>query len=246
VQSVADGLAVASTWADEIKRERPETAAWHYINIALQDKKEEMAERCPDQNCVTARIDIYSAQLITDRAAPDATLDLDALRFLVHFVGDVHQPLHASSDADLGGNCEPLEPVYEKARNLHALWDGPLVDDVNADDKLLAAELKNDLDTFGDSRLKKMAEGTADDWAWQSHELADRLIYHRLQIPTEPVIFPANCKVAPEAIVEDKIDVQSSYVDEMKPVIRLQLERAGLRLARLLNAMTETPVTATR
>ena len=105
-EAVADALALASTWPDEIKKDRPETAPWHYIDLALQDRKSQIPARCPDQNCVTARIDLFEAQLIKDKSAPDPAADLDALRFLVHFVGDLHQPLHAGSDADLGGNCE--------------------------------------------------------------------------------------------------------------------------------------------
>jgi hypothetical protein len=236
--SIADALAVASTWPDEIKKERPETGPWHYIDIALQDTEDQIPERCPGQNCVTAKIGLFSAQLIDDKSAADPTIDLDALRFLVHFVGDIHQPLHAVSDADLGGNCESLNPIYEKARNLHALWDGPLVDDINADDRALADDLKKQLDAKREGQLRKMAGGTVNDWAWESHKLAEKEVYQRLHIPTEPVVFPESCKVAPEAILDEKITVEPGYIDAMKPVIRLQLERAALRLARLLNAIT--------
>jgi hypothetical protein len=234
-EAVADGLAVASTWADEIKKDRPDTQSWHFIDLALQDKKDQIPARCEKQNCVTARLEQFSAQLKKDKSGSDATADREALRFLVHFVGDVHQPLHAVSDADLGGNCESLTEPYEQAKNLHALWDGPLVSDLNADDKALAASLKKELDTFGEGRLKKMAEGNADDWAWESHRMAEKVVYKRLKIPTEAVIFPASCKVAPQEILEGKITVEPNYVNEMKSVVRVQLERAGLRLARLLN-----------
>jgi hypothetical protein len=236
-EAVADGLAVASTWADEIKKDRPDTASWHFIDIALQDKKDQMAERCPQQNCVTARIEQFSAQLMKDKGAADPRMDLEALRFLVHFVGDAHQPLHAVSDADLGGNCEALTEVYEQAKNLHALWDGPLVGDVNPDDKALAADLKRDLDGMSEGRRKKMAEGSAADWAWESHREAVKEVYDRLKIPVEPVEFPANCAGAPEAILEEKITVEPKYVGAMKAVVRGQLELAGLRLARLLNGL---------
>jgi len=236
-ESISDALARASTWPDEIKKDRPDTAIWHYIDLALQDKKDQISLRCPDSNCVTARIDMFSAQLRNDAAAPDPGVDLDALRFLVHFLGDVHQPLHAVSDADLGGNCEPLAETYEKARNLHALWDGPMVNDINPDDRLLAGELKKDLDSFGEGRRRKMAEGSVDDWAWESHRVAEKEIYKRLAIPKAPVLFPANCPLAPEEIQEDKISVEGSYMDAMKPIVRLQLERAGLRLAKLLNTL---------
>lgn len=236
-QAIADGLAVVSTWPDEIKKDRPETNAWHFIDIALQDKKNQIPERCPDQNCITARIDMFEAQMVNDKSGVDPTVDLDALRFLVHFVGDLHQPLHAVSDADLGGNCESLAHTYEKARNLHALWDGPLVNDVNVDDRLLAEDLKQELDSMGEGRRKKMLKGDTNDWAWESHKLAGKVIYKRLDIPTEPVVFPASCKVAPVEILGEKINVEASYVDAMKPVVRLQLERAALRLAKLLNEL---------
>lgn len=234
-EAVADGLAQVSTWPDEIKKSRPDTAPWHYIDIALPDKKDQILARCPDQNCVTARIDMFELQLVNDKAATDQSLDLDALRFLVHFVGDLHQPLHAVSDADLGGNCELLTEPYEQAKNLHALWDGPLVNDLNPDDKALAADMKRELDGFEPGRVKKMAEGNVDDWAWESHKLAEKVIYKRLKIPVEAVTFPSGCTAAPEEIVNDKIELQQNYLNEMKSVVRLQLERAGLRLAKLLN-----------
>lgn len=235
--SVADALAAASTWPDEIKKDRPETNSWHYIDIALQDKKDQIPERCPDQNCVTAQIDLDMAKLKSDRSAADQTADAETLKFLIHFVGDIHQPLHASSDADLGGNCEPLSAVYEKAKNLHALWDGPLVDHLNPDDKVLARSLQKELEHFGKARQEKMSAGTADDWAWESHKVAQKVIYKKLRIPTEPVVFPASCTDAPAEIQADKIAVTANYVNAMKSVVRLQLERGGLRLARLLNEM---------
>lgn len=236
-ESLANALAAISTWADDVRKDRPDTGPWHYIDLALQDKKSEIPERCPQQNCVTARITMFSRQLVRDKSAPDATADAEALKFLVHFVGDVHQPLHASSDADLGGNCEPLAEPYEKARNLHALWDGPVVNDINSDDRSLAATLKNELDSLSKRKRRRMSEGTPDDWAWESHTLAMRIIYKRLSVPTAPAIFPASCKVAPAEIVDDKITVQPAYVTSIEPAVRLQLERAGLRLAQLLNQL---------
>lgn len=236
-ESISDGLASVSTWADDVRKARPNTAPWHFIDLALQDKRSQIPERCPEQNCVTARITMYSSQLVRGKSASDAAADAEALKFLVHFVGDVHQPLHASSDADLGGNCEPLAESYEKARNLHALWDGPVVNDINKDDRALAATLKQDLDRMTNRQRRRMRAGTPDDWAWQSHILAIEVVYKRLSIPTALVSFPASCKVAPAEIVNDKITVQAAYVKSVEPAVRLQLERAGLRLAELLNQL---------
>jgi hypothetical protein len=236
-EDVAEAMAKAATWADEIKKDRPDTAPWHYIDLTEQDPKTAFAQRCAGDNCVTARILLFKQQLASQKQGAEATAfsDQDALRFLIHFVGDVEQPLHAISDADQGGNCEPLDPPMGKARNLHAFWDGYLPDALNPDDKLLAAQLNTEIAGFSDTRRQGMAEGDEQKWAWESHEIAIAAIYKRLKIPEEPAEFPTNCASAPEAITSDKLDLTPGYAEAMLPVVRLQLERGGLRLAKLLN-----------
>lgn len=232
-EAVADALARASTWADETKKET-QTGEWHYINLTLEDHKSDIPARCKDDNCAPARIRLFAAQLAT-RPADAHWSQLDALRFVVHLVGDVHQPLHAISDADLGGNCETLDPPVETAKNLHALWDGEIVNAISRDDKVLASELERDIESSTKLREPALAAGTPDDWVWESHLLAERDIYRRLRIPVEPVEFPTSCQDAPEAITELRLHIQATYIEDMKPVVRGQLEKAGLRLAHLLN-----------
>jgi S1/P1 Nuclease len=231
--AVADALSVASTWADETKAET-KTGAWHYIDLALQDDKSDIPARCKDNNCVTARIRIFAAQLSSHTPSAAAS-ELDALRYLVHFVGDIHQPLHAASDADLGGNCEQVDPPIDTAKNVHAIWDGTIVNALGESDRDLAADLERNLESFTPQLRNDLALGNQDDWAWESHKLAIKDIYQRLSIPTEPVIFPANCQEAPLAVSNLVLHVQSSYIDDMKPVVREQLTKGGLRLARVLN-----------
>ncbi len=231
--AVADALSAASTWADDTKAET-KTGAWHFIDLALQDDKSDMPERCKDDNCVTARIRLFAAQLSSHTPSSPAS-ELDALRYLVHFVGDVHQPLHAISDADLGGNCEHVDPPVATAKNLHAVWDGAIVNALGESDRDLAADLDRNLQSFSPQLRADLALGTQDDWAWESHKLAIKDIYEKLSIPTEPVIFPANCQAAPLAVSNLTLHLQTSYLDDMKPVVREQLTKAGLRLARLLN-----------
>lgn len=232
-EAVADALARASTWADETRKET-NTSEWHYIDLTLQDHRSDIPARCPDDNCAPARIRLFAAQLASQPA--DARWSqLDALRFLVHFTGDIHQPLHAISDADLGGNCEQLDPPIGKATNLHALWDGELVNAIEPDSKLLADELEREIESSAKLEATRVAEGSPDDWAWESHELAEKDIYRKLHIPVEPIEFPANCQEAPEAITGLRLQIQAGYIEEMKPVVRRQLEKAGLRLAHLLN-----------
>jgi hypothetical protein len=231
--AIANALAAASTWADETKKDT-NTGSWHYIDLAIQDKKSDMLERCKDNNCVTARIRLFALQLSSHTPSGPSS-ELDALRYLVHFVGDIHQPLHAISDADLGGNCEHVDPPVDTAKNLHALWDGVIVNAVNPSDRELAADLDRNLASFSPSARAELSAGNQDDWAWESHVLAIQDIYERLSIPTEPVIFPASCQDAPLAVSNLTLQIKSSYIDEMKPVVREQLTKAGMRLARMLN-----------
>ena len=231
--SVADAMAKASTWADEVKA-ATQTGEWHYIDLTLQDKKTDIDKRCLKQDCVTARIRSFSQQLAKKGTDPKWT-DLDVLRFVIHFVGDVHQPLHAISDADLGGNCERLDPPIDTARNLHALWDGGMLTEIEKDDKVLAANLQSYLDRLGPRIQSKWAKGDERDWAWESHELAQRVIYQRLHIPLEPEVFPAGCQAAPAEIMNFKPVIDSLYINDMKPVLRDQLSKGGLRLAAVLN-----------
>ena len=123
--SVEKAMAAASIRPDtEFREEDRATAPWHYIDICLQDGKQDLPARCPHDNCVTAKIDEYARRLRDGNydkwgAAGD-------LAFLIHFVGDIYQPLHAVTNADRGGTCQRVnvEPVEE---NLHYAWDDAVV-----------------------------------------------------------------------------------------------------------------------
>jgi hypothetical protein len=234
-EALADALAVASTWADETKAET-KTGEWHYIDLTLQDHRSDIPKRCPDDNCAPARIGIFAARLSSKGGHELQWSELDSLRYLIHFVGDIHQPLHAISDADLGGNCERLNPPIDTAKNLHALWDGGIINQMNPDDRSLSADLEaHEIADMNPSGQNRIARGNQDDWVWESHELAERVIYRRLHIPTEPILFPKSCEQAPSEIVSFKPEVDGLYLNDMKPVIREQLAKAGLRLAKVLN-----------
>jgi hypothetical protein len=232
-QAVADALAAISTWADETKVQT-NTGEWHYIDLTLQDHKSDIPERCEHDNCAPVRIHLFAAEL-SSTVGDRRYSELDALRYLVHFVGDIHQPLHTISDADLGGNCERLNPPVDTAQNLHALWDGGIVNEISSDDKALASDLDHEIHSFSGFHRRRLSRGNEEDWVWESHELAKRVIYERLHIPIEPIEFPHACKDAPTTIAGFKAQINSVYVNNMKPIVRMQLIRAGLRLARLLN-----------
>jgi hypothetical protein len=230
-EAVANALAAASTWADETKNQT-NTGAWHYVNLTVEDRKSDISERCPEDNCAPVRLHLFAAQLSSgDRRDSE----LDALRYVVHLVGDIHQPLHAISDADLGGNCELLNPPFDTAKNLHALWDGAIVNELNPDAKSLSADLEREIEGFSSSHRRRLSRGDEDDWVWESHEIARRVIYERLHVPIQPIEFPHSCSEAPPSITGFKLHIDSDYVNSMKPIVRMQLIKAGLRLAQVLN-----------
>jgi hypothetical protein len=123
----------AACWADDIRRERRETAPWHFIDIHFREDGKPDSNK-PDAENVVWAIRKF-AGVLADKSRPEADR-ADALRFVMHFVGDVHQPLHATSrdtdalpSGDLGGNRFRITPPDSMAdldrppRNLHALWD---------------------------------------------------------------------------------------------------------------------------
>lgn len=232
-EAIADGLAAASTWADETKNDT-HTGAWHFIDLRLQDAKWDIAKRCPDDNCAPARIRIFAVELRSHQL-DQRWSQLDQLRYLIHFAGDIHQPLHTASDADEGGNCELLATPVGKANNLHALWDGEIIAEMGLDQRALAAALQAQIVTLSEAERDKIIAGRVDDWTWESHELAIHDIYEPLHIPVERVMFPHSCVSAPEAITQLRLAIGESYVAAMKPVVREQLMKAGLRLAKILN-----------
>lgn len=128
-------LASISTWADEHRS--PQTAAWHYVNFPRDSCSFEPARDCPDGKCVVHAID-RQLQTLTSQA-PDAKR-LVALKYLVHLVADVHQPLHAGYLDDKGGNTYQLQ-AFMRGSNLHALWDIGLISYLNEDAETMSTRL---------------------------------------------------------------------------------------------------------
>lgn len=117
-------MASVATWADETRTLT--TARWHYVNLPPRSGCQYEEERdCFDGNCVVAAIE--RQKVILGSSASDAE-QLKALKFLIHLVADVHQPLHAGHAEDRGGNLFQLQ-AFGRGTNLHALWDSGLVQD---------------------------------------------------------------------------------------------------------------------
>ena len=118
-------MVLDSSWGDEIRGQRPETDAWHYVNIEIGSAGYDAARDCPADDCVVAQI-TRDTRIFSDVRAPPVA-KAEALRFLIHFVGDIHQPLHAADRHDKGGNHVKLR-WRGKRVSLHQIWDQDVVE----------------------------------------------------------------------------------------------------------------------
>ena len=205
-------MVLDSNWADEIRADRPETVGWHFVNIEIGAKGYDPRRDCANDNCVVAQIGRDMAVLRDRQASHSARLE--ALRFLIHFVGDLHQPLHAADRHDKGGNSVI---VYQGRRrsNLHRVWDEDVVEAQGADPMADAAAIETGLSPQDKARVMT---GTPADWANETFQVAAHEIYARLP-GSGPVRLPRD------------------YVSRERATVRQQLGRAGFRLPALLNAI---------
>jgi hypothetical protein len=194
---------------------------------------------------VVAAIERYR-RVLADRDA-ERGARVEALRFLAHFVGDVHQPLHSITNDDRGGNCVPVaffgraprlrrEPDGDASwvPNLHAVWDTDLVARLRG--RTPPAEYARRLAAQHASKRPTWERGGVDPAAWarESHGLAQALAYGKLPtpIPPEPPGRGRRCRRAgaPQ-------DIGAGYLAAVGPTVEEQLVKAGVRLAMLLNAI---------
>jgi hypothetical protein len=199
-----------ASWADEIRDSRPETGAWHYVDIPLWAGSYDAQRDCGDGACVVAQIG-DDLRVLSDRRAPDGAR-AEALRFLIHFVADVHQPLHAEDNDDKGGNQVHLRLGRERA-SLHKLWDVDVVEPLGPDPDAIAESIERDLSP---GQRKDWQSGTSARWANEAHAIAREHIYPPLGGARD-------------------LRLPRDYVFREAPLARILLAKAGVRLAWLLN-----------
>jgi S1/P1 Nuclease len=200
-------MASVASWADEIRRSRAETGPWHYVDIPIDKPHLDMARDCPKGDCVIAKIEEFRLAVKDPATTPEKRRE--DLMFLIHFVGDMHQPLHCADNKDKGGNDVRIE-FNGRQSNLHSLWDSGLLGRMGKEDDLLPR-----LSRESQRHKDKYARGTVRDWAEQSHKLAQKMVYGRL----------------PKGLV-----IRADYERKADPIVERQIEKAGARLAAMLNA----------
>jgi S1/P1 Nuclease len=248
-QSGLDAFADSSTWADDERTIRPDTSTWHYLDIPRGASQADARKFCAPEGCVTSAIEAQLA-ILRDTTA-SARARGEALRFLIHFVGDMHQPLHLTTNNDRGGNCVPVEffgfkpletnPQKEDYRpNLHSVWDTDIVEHFSQGQtpQQAADALETKLRVQSISWQSKSIDVQA--WAWESHRIAEGSAYGKLptKIRIEAPKRVATCAddnhiSARMLALHEQVD--ESYQAAAEPVVEEQLMKAGVRLAMLLN-----------
>ena len=213
-------LASIASWADEVRPQRDETYDWHFVDIPKSASGFDDARDCyrPEDNhagaqtdhhnCVVDRIEMFKQVLMNPSASDNDRVE--ALKFIVHFVGDVHQPFHAIGDAKGGNGISVSEFGSSQCGahpcNLHAAWDTGLIAHTN----LSQQEYVQHLEEFI-SQQHLTAGGQPEDWANESH------------------------KYVQAAWLNDGEQIDENYYKSQIKVVDTRLALAGLRLAALLN-----------
>jgi len=226
----ARDFASRATWADKYRNAHRETAAWHFVDIETDQPdlasacfgfpplpKGQVASQGPAQDCVVDKIDEFAAELADPSMATAERLL--ALKFLIHFLGDLHQPLHAADHQDRGGNCVRLAPPLDQTTNLHAYWDVAAVESLGTS----AVQIANKLDASLDAaRIENWGQGTPRTWALDTFEVGRSDAYALASKPT--------CQDG------GSVSLSSEYQARAGKDAAVQLSKAAVRLAAVLNA----------
>jgi len=218
-------IEAASYWPDCIKTlgERFSYASpWHYQNVDIC-RPFDLETPCRDGNCVSAQIERH-VRLLADRSVPRRER-LMALAFLVHFMGDLHQPMHAGDHGDLGGNRVPVSyGVIAGRTNLHSAWDGFLADRSMSTPPGDAAGI---LSEIGAAERAGIRSGDVAAWSREGWEVSREFAYGTIM--ADPCALPPGTAPAERPVISEAI------TRRLIPIVRRQAARGGIRLARLLD-----------
>jgi nuclease S1 len=239
------GIAEETTWADKFRdsdrdttqQHYLETRAWHYIDIELD--RPDLDEACfrhpalppgskasegPADDCILDKIDEFRGELRSPgTGAEERRL---ALQFLLHLVGDLHQPLHAADNHDHGGNDIRVTGAGSPPGNLHHYWDTVFVRRLGTRADVVSREL---IAGISDDERRAWSAGSPADWAKESFQIGRDHVYGPLQHTG------AHSGTGADIDPRGEIALDARYEADAGNIVAGQLRRAGLRLAWLLN-----------
>jgi hypothetical protein len=249
-----DLMADAASWADDLRNVDKSTERWHFIDIPLAVHAGSIPESdamkwCPPlpdggPGCIVAAFAAQSA-ILRDRTQPPAAR-AQALRFVIHFIGDDSQPLHISDNHDQGGNCTSILFFAEaKPRSLHSIWDTQVIARALDRGPFTRPQYAGQLDERFSAHWKEWGEAPVNflAWTWDSHRIAESVVYSDLKpaIPVQPAAAgeadKEACDVGRANTAALHIAAGDEYEAEALPVIEQQLAKAGYRLAGMLNSI---------
>jgi hypothetical protein len=251
--ALAAAMAEIGPWADTIKGTKlgAGTDDWHFLDLAAADGAAEISRRCVNNDCVTAQLSIMTANLKAGSSLPNGSntySPAQQLKFIVHFIGDLHQPLHCATNADAGGNCLATRGFSE--HELHATWDTGLIEQIMKDSKgheiseaTFAATLDSEFAAqfAGSTNIADFGQ-----MALESHDIAFQVAYGpMLARGILPGVEPRSylnvdvSRCASEAPdfynINPPLDLTVLYNAATLDAVRWQLAKAGYRLAVVLN-----------
>ncbi|GGK15759.1 endonuclease [Yeosuana aromativorans] len=201
-----ESLALVSTYADEIKSDKRYDKFYTWHYINMPlDVDYDPSKQNPDGDLVSGIN--YCKTIISDKNASDDD-KIFYLKLLVHLIGDLHQPLHVGLSEDRGGNDFKVQWFY-KDTNLHSVWDNKMIDDYG----MSYTELAKNAEKLSKEEVKNIQEGTVINWVNDTHKLT-RQVYANVT-------------------ANDNLRYQYSY--EYMGIVRDQLQKGGIRLAKVLN-----------
>ena len=206
----SESLAMVSTYPDEIRsyEQYAYTAPWHYVNLPHGLTYEQFSA----QLIGLEKPNIYKALLncADDLRNPAKTKDekVFALKFLVHLVGDLHQPMHTGRSEDSGGNGIKVK-LMRKDSNLHGLWDSSLIDYTG----MTYTELAANCDQASNQSIKQWQKDDIVKWVYESYEISQNLYAEAAKNP----------------------EFDYNYYPNHADIVKQRINQAGVRLAGLLN-----------
>ena len=201
-----ESLAFVSTYADEIRSDNTyrKYAPWHYVNFPFGGSY----ENTPKNEKGDIIVGIQNAIDILKDANSSQKEKEFYLRMLVHFIGDLHMPLHVGIKEDKGGNSFKVK-WFGKQTNLHSVWDTKIIEGYG----MSYTELTNNVDALSKKEIETIQSGAVTDWMYESRALCEDVYAH--------------------TNVGDNLGYK--YMYRYVNVTRKQLQKAGLRLAGILN-----------